>query len=106
MLEEARLLAIQAGSASLAEDAIYELDVFGKIDRTKVTFDTFGNISKQKLESSQARQLVERAIVFLKSGAGESVKEKLRNRLRERLLKHAQRYEMQDALRRLKQMEN
>ena len=106
VLEEARLLAIQAGSASLAEDAIYELDVFGKIDRTKVTFDTFGNISKQKLESSQARQLVERAIVFLKSGAGESVKEKLRNRLRERLLKHAQRYEMQDALRRLKQMEN
>ena len=105
VLEEVRLLAIQAGSASLAEDAIYELDVFGKIDPTKITFVTFEEISKQKLKSTQARNLVERSIVFLNSEPGESAKPNRRKRLKERLFRHAELYEMEDALRRLEQIE-
>ena len=105
VLEEARLLAIRAGAASLAEDAIYEMDVFGKVDRAEVTCDTFNAISKRKLESFQARQLLERAIGFLNSSLAESANSKSKKRLKDRLLTHAERYAMEDALRRLKQIE-
>lgn len=104
-LQEARFLAIRAGAASLAEDVIYEMQIFGEIDRAEVTCGTFDRISKQKLESSQARQLMERAIGFLNSELAESANPKRRQRLKDRLVKHAERYEMEDALRRLKQIE-
>ena len=105
LLEEVRLLAIQAGSASIAEDAIYEIEVFGEINRGQVTCKTFENIARKKLEPLEARQLIERAIGFLKSELATSAKKNSRFRLKDRLFEHAERHEMHDALRRLKQIE-
>jgi len=104
-LEEARLLAVQAKAASLAEDVICEMDIFGDVERAVVTCGTFNAICRQELDASQSRQLIERSLGFLNSSLAKSAKQKLKARLKERLSKIAERYEMTDALRRLKQVE-
>ena len=105
LLEEARLLAIQAGAASLAEDAIYELDAVGEIEQAEVACETFTQICTKKLEPAQVRQLMERAIGYLNSNSAQSVKARSRAALKERLQKLAERYRMTDAARRLEQIE-
>ena len=105
LLEEARLLAIQAGAASLAEDTIYELDLIGEIEREELACETYTRICTQKLQPAQVRQLMERAIGYLNSSAAQSVKPRSRAALKERLQKLAGRYRMLDAARRLEQIE-
>lgn len=105
MLEEARQLAIQGGAASLAEDAIFELDILAEIDRAELYCDSFTEICNKKLEPLQVRQLMERAIGFLNSSGSEKAKAKDRTSLKERLLKLSERYGMLDAFRRLGQVE-
>ena len=103
-LEEARLLAIRAGAASLAEDIVYEMGVWGDVERAKITCATFTEICKEKLEPAQARQHMERSIGFLNSILAESASARDRENLKERLLKLAQRFKMADANLRLNQI--
>jgi len=105
LLEEARLLAIQAGAASLAEDTIYELDLIGEIEAADLSCETFIRICSQRLQADQVRQLMERSIGCLNSSSAQSVKPKIRAKLKERLQKLAARFQMPDAARRLKQIE-
>lgn len=103
-LEEARKLGVRSGDAAITEDAIIELDNFAKINRSKLTCDSFVQISKNELSPSQRRILMEQAIPFLKSKLAESAKLKSRQQLANELMDIATAYAMTDSARRLTQL--
>jgi uncharacterized membrane protein len=104
-LEEARKLAIAGGEASKVEDAILEMDVYAKIDAADLLCESFIEIAKGKLTELQARDLVERAIAFLKSNFGKSADARDRKTLATSLLKIANANQMLDVIRRLNQLD-
>ncbi len=104
-LEEARQLAIAGGEASKAEDAVLELDIYAKIEPADLLCESFIEIAKGTLTELQARELMERAITFLKSSSGKSAPLKDRKMLATRLAKIAQSNSMLDAMRRLSQLD-
>ena len=105
ILEEARQLAIQGGSASLAEDALLDLNNFANFDLTMLSHKTYSDLCDGRRTAPQIRDLMERAIPYLNSELGDRLDSKKKTRLAKELAELAEKFNMRDAYRRLSQIE-